>query len=162
MELTSYNLMNHYCTHAVGVSLKLQGATIPNNSLISVRDILYRTNDYRQSQDPTNNDSTLHDQALLCVTDLADCCRPPRIRRGEWYYPNGSVVQYDTDGQNKAFRRNRGANEVIADRKFYGSVRLFRRYTPPERGRFHCELPSAANPSVNQTLYVYICEFVLP
>ena len=27
-------------------------------------------------------------------------------------------------------------------------------------GRFRCELPSAANPSVNQIIYVSICEFV--
>ena len=97
---------------------------------------------------------------MLCVTDLTDCCRSPRTRRGEWYYPNGRVVQFDTDGRNRAFRRNRGANEVIGGRQVYGSIRLFRRFSPPERGRFRCELPSAANPTVNQTLHVYICEFI--
>ena len=44
--------------------------------------------------------------------------------------------------------------------QFNGSVRLFHRFSAvPERGRFRCELPSAANPSVNQILYVNICEF---
>ena len=147
------------CTHTVGVSLKLQGVTIPNNSLVDFHDILRRTTSNRQN--PTNNHPELHDQALLCITDLVDCCSSPE--RGNWYYPNGNVVLHDTDGYNAAFRTNRGPNEVIAGRQFYGSVRLFHRYTPPERGRFHCELPSAANPNVNQTLYVYIedCEFVL-
>ena len=147
-------------THTVGVSLKLRGVTIPNNSLVNFDDILYRTTNNGEKQDPTNNHSKLHNQALLCITDLEDCCRSPKhTERGDWYYPNGTVVQLDTDGRNRAFRRNRGSNEVIAGQQFYGSVRLFRRYTPPERGRFRCELPSAASPTVNQKLYVYICEF---
>ena len=153
---------NHdYVTDTVGVSLKLQGVNIPNNSIVGFHNILRRTTGETQRQNPTNGRPELHDQALLCITDLEDCCRSPeRTEHGDWYYPNGSVVQLDTDGFNRAFRRNRGPHEVIAGRQFYGSVRLFRRYTPPERGRFRCELPSAANPSVNQTLYVYICEFI--
>ena len=58
---------------------------------------------------------------------------------------------------------NRGPNEVINRQTVYGSVRLYHRYSnPPGRGRFRCELPSAANPSVNQTLYVNICKILLP
>ena len=54
---------------------------------------------------------------------------------------------------------NRGPNEVIGEQQFNGSVRLFRRWSGvPERGRFRCELPSAANPSINQIVYVNICE----
>ena len=127
---------------------------------MDVHDILYRI---ARSDNPTNANPELHDQSLLCVTDLEDCCKSPHTVHGDWYYPNGSVVQYDTDGLNTAFRRNRGPNEVLNGRKFYGTIRLFRRWRPSERGHFRCELPSAANPNVNQTLYVYIehCEFVL-
>ena len=38
---------------------------------------------------------------------------------------------------------------------------LFQRFSGvTERGHFRCELPNAADPSVNQILYVNICEFV--
>ena len=58
------------------------------------------------------------------------------------------------------FLINRGPNEVRNGRHFYGSVRLFHRWSsPPERGRFRCELPSMADPSVNQTLYANIGNF---
>ena len=139
--------------HAVGVSLKLQGTTIPNNSLVAFRDLLYTT---PSDAVPTNNNPAQHDQALLCLTDLKNCCRSQQ--RGNWYYPNGALVLTGTSHNGTAFRRNRGSNEMINGRQFYGSVRLWRRFTPRERGRFRCELPSAAEPRVNQTLNVYICE----
>ena len=78
--------------------------------------------------------------------------------RGDWYFPDGSRVGSGDYGT--VFQTNRGPNEVINGRTVYGSVRLYHRFgVPPGRGRFHCELPSAANPSVNQTLYANICEF---
>ena len=155
--------MLQYTVHAiylllVGVSLKLQGVPIPNNSLVEFGDILYRTNYSPLLEDPTNDNATLHDGALLCVTDLVDCCESPP--HGDWYYPDGQIVQSDGYPLNAVFRRNRGQNEEKNGRQFYGSVRLWRRFSPTERGRFRCELPSAANPSVNQTLYVNIGELV--
>ena len=144
-------------TRAGGVSLKLHGMTIPNNSLVDFDDILYQRT--ARAPDP-NNTNGLHDQVLLCETDLQDCCAHPRSVHGNWYYPNGEVVRFDTDGRNLAFRSNRGANERINGQQFYGSVRLFRRFGPKERGHFRCELPNAGNPSVNQTLYANIGEFV--
>ena len=130
---------------------------VPNNSLVDFGDLLYRTSRGPESDDPSNNNATLHDAALLCVTDLVDCCESPRARRGDWYYPNGSRVEFDGLPLNKVFRANRGQNEVRNGRQFYGSVRLWRRFTPTERGRFRCEIPSAANP---KTLYANICEFL--
>ena len=115
-------------------------------------DILYRE---AYTEDPTNANPELHDQALLCVTDLEDCCDAPRTVRGEWYYPDGRRVKFNTEGS--TFRRNRGPNEQRNGRQFYGSVRLFRRWSnPPGRGRFRCELPSAADPNVTQVLYATI------
>ena len=120
-------------------------------------DLLYRTTREPELEDPSNNKTTLHDESLLCVTDLLDCCESPQPR-GDWFYPNGHVVQFDGFPLNAVFRANRGQNEVINGRQFYGLVRLWRRFSPPERGRFRCELPSADNPSVNHTLYVNISE----
>ena len=77
--------------------------------------------------------------------------------RGDWYYPNGNVVRSPLPGYGHcAFMTNRGPNEIRNGSHFYGSVRLWRRYSPPERGRFCRKLPSAANPNVNQILYVNI------
>ena len=129
---------------------------------MDVNDLLYNTPDLPEP----NNNNGLHDQALLCVTDLEDCCESPRTVRGEWYYPDGSVVPFDVIGNyggtiygRTTFLKNRGPNEVITGRQFYGSVRLFRRWSrPPGRGRFRCELPSASDPNVNQILYTNIGE----
>ena len=104
------------------------------------------------------NDNEYHNQSLLCLTDLEDCCNDPHERRGSWYYPNGSEVTLNVGST--IFQRNRGPNQVLNDQQYYGSVRLYRRGNPTERGRFHCELPNAANPFVNQTIYVNICELI--
>ena len=112
-------------------------------------DLLYR----RVDEPYPTNANGLHDLTLVCVTDLEDCCDAPRTVRGEWYYPNGNVVDLDLDGRQSRFLSNRGPNEVINGRQFYGSVRLFRRWTPNERGRFRCELPD-----VTKILYANIGE----
>ena len=91
----------------------------------------------------------------MCVTDLEACCESPP--HGDWYYPDGSRVSLVLDVA--TFQTNRGQNEVINGQQFHGSVRLWRRYTPPERGLFRCEIPDAN--SVNQNLYVNICEFLM-
>ena len=114
-------------------------------------DTLFTTSD---SQNPTNANG--HDQTLVCETDLEDCCDVPHTVRGVWYLPNGDVV---TNTGSPAFRSNRGPNQVINGQQFNGSVRIFRRYTPPERGRFRCELPSTANPNMNHILYANIGNF---
>ena len=147
---------------ADGVSLKFQGVTLPNNSLVDVKDLYYNT---PELPEPANT-NRLHDQALLCLTDLVDCCESPHTVHGDWYYPDGSVVPSDTIDPygitlygRTTFLKNRGPSEVLNCRQFYGSVRLFRRWSkPPGRGRFRCEIPSAANPSVNQILYTNIGE----
>ena len=131
---------------------------------MDIDDILYRAPIDGYREDPTNANPELHDQALLCVTDLEDCCDAPHTVRGDWYYPNGSVVLFDVivpmgEGSRTTFWRNRGPNEVVNGQQRYGSVRLFRRYSrPPGRGRFRCELPNAADPNVNKTLYANIGE----
>ena len=121
-------------------------------------DLLYRAPISGFTEDPSNANG-LHDQTLVCITDLVDCCDLPHTIRGDWYYPGGRIIEfYPGDGKSITFSRNRGPNENINGRQFYGSVRLYKRYTPPQRGRFHCELPSAADPNVNQTLYANIGE----
>ena len=128
--------------------------TIPNNSLVDIDDLLYRAGG---DPDPTNANG-LHSRTLVCVTDLEDCCDSPRTQRGDWYYSNGHVVDTSTR-PGTTFLKNRGPNEIINGQQFSGSVRLFYRWSnPPEKGRFRCELPSANDPSVNQTLYANVGE----
>ena len=111
-------------------------------------DTLYTTSN---NQNPTNANG--HDQTLVCETDLVNCCESQML--GHWYLPNGDIV---TNSGNKDFRSNRGPNEYRNGQQFNGSVRIFRRYSPPQRGRFLCELPSNVSLSDIQTLYANIGE----
>ena len=123
----------------------LLGQTILNNSLVNLDDLAYQAPDLPGfTEDPTNANGR---QTLMCVTDLEDCCESPM--RGDWYYPDGNRV---TGMGSSAFRTNRGQNENSGE----GLVRIWRYYTPLERGLFRCELPDANG--VNQSLYVNICE----
>ena len=145
-------------TDAAGVSLKLQGIPIPNNSLVDVNDLLYRAPFDVVRESPTNANG-LHNQTLLCETDLIDCCASPRTVHGDWFFPDGRVVPFNNSNL-ATFQANKGPNEVINGQQFLGSVRFWRQYSrPPGRGRFYCELPSAADPNVNQIFYVIIGKF---
>ena len=130
------------------MSLQLQGEIVPNNSLVNFDDLLYHT--YGDLH-PTNANEL---QTLMCVTDLIPCCETQGL--GDWYYPDGTRVGL-IGRYHATFQSNRGQNEVRSGQQFYGSVRLWRRYTPSERGLFRCEVPDANG--VNQNLYVNICEF---
>ena len=114
---------------------------------------------------PSNRSPTIADATLQCVTDLVDCCGTEsgtvRTEHGDWYFPDGRSISKLDSSLSTRFLVNRGPNEVINGQQFNGSVCLSRRFSAiRERGRFRCELPNAANPSVNQTLYVNICELI--
>ena len=141
------------------------GETIPSYSFVDLDDVL----NIGDHPVPTNRNPAYEDRALQCITDLVDCCgtesdTPPGIMHnesGNWYFPDGSTVDDFVPGTATRFLVNRGPNEVIGQQQFYGSVRLFRRFSAVlERGRFRCELPGAADPNTDLTLYVNICEFV--
>ena len=124
-----------------GVTVDLSGLALPNNSLVDFDDI----------PNLSITGGVTNDSVLNCRTDLEACCNdhlqnlPAPL--GEWYYPDGTALPFDTSpGGGATFRRNRALM----------NVRLWRRATPTERGRFRCELPNAQN--VNQTVYVNICE----
>ena len=152
-------------THADGVSLRFGGETLPSDSFVDLDDVLNIGTDSA----PTNRNPGLYGAALECITDLVDCCgtepdTPSGITptvRGNWYFPDGTRVHELNFGGGTLFMVNRGPNEVINGEQLYGSVRLFRRFSGIiERGRFYCELPSAANPNVDHNINVNICEFV--
>ena len=103
-----------------GVTLHLNGITLPNDSFVDFDDIR------RESDNANANRFTGY---INCSTDLEACCNPilQNLREGlgQWYYPDGSEVLYETNGQ--TYRRSRSQSTVY----------LFRRgsSSPPERGR---------------------------
>ena len=121
-----------------GVYLSLNGVTIPDDGHVLVTDI-------------GEENAGLH-----CNTDRTDCCRSSDgVAQGEWYRPDGSRVLSFTDEiannpTRNFFSRNRGTRVV----------RLNRAGTPPERGRFRCEVPNAAGDLV--TVFVNIGEWFAP
>ena len=146
----------------IGVSLKLQGVVIPNNSLVDFDDLLYVSiYDLCCNEPPSNDNQERHDQGLLCITDFENCCES--LLCGNWYYPSGRIVDFVAEDR-EIFQANRGQNEVINGRQFYGSVRLFhtnRHRRPLETGYFRCELPSAADSNATQILYVNLGKVAL-
>ena len=142
--------LSHAFTHAVGVSLALLGQTILNNSLVNFDNLAYQDPNLPGfMENPINANGR---QALMCVTDLVACCET--LGLGNWYFPDGGII---SDGGDRTFQKNRGENEVGNDQRLYGSVCIWHRFTPLERGLFHCEIPDSEN--FIHTLYVNVCEF---
>ena len=110
-----------------GVYLSVNGTVIANNSDISIMVI-----------------GEGDDGALLCFTDLHQCCSSNSDLSeevGQWYFPNQSAVENSGD-----MYMNRG----------HGVVRLHRKknVTMPT-GVFHCEIPDASGTSQNIYIGVY-------
>ena len=114
----------NYQYSCIGIVIVLGCQSYHNNSIVTLTDIAEG------------------DRALLCFTDETNCCGGSRdMRMGEWYYPNGSVVERDRDGAR--FYRNRSTSVV----------RLHQRgNTAMPTGVFHCEVPVASG--VNQRTYI--------
>ena len=104
--------------------LSLRGTPIDSDGFVDVYDI-----------------GSSNDTALLCLTNETDCCT---MGLGVWQFPNGTVLLTHHSlggGAYTGFGRNRGPSVV----------RLFRFNSPPQRGRFSCDL-------LGSTIYVNICE----
>ena len=102
----------------------LRGTTYQNNSCVALEDI------------GEGND------ALLCVTNLSACCRPPYTGEywsalGNWFFPNGTSVPAGLSD----FYRTRGEIMVHLNRR-RGGV----------EGIYSCEILDSTN--VTQTLYI--------
>ena len=124
----------------MGVFLSLRGADVTNDGYVDVGDIGFG--------DDAN--------ALLCHTDKTDCCKSPYMINGNWYFPNGTVVEdfraimQSGKGTSNILARNRGSN---------GVVRLYSLGSPTDIGHFYCVVPNAAGD--NQTIYVNLCKFAI-
>ena len=102
----------------------LRNQTYLNNSIVALNDIGKGNN------------------ALLCVTDKLDCCKPLNgPLQGEFYYTDGSAVGYS---QVNSLYRNRGPQVVRLNRR-NGSV-------PALTGIYRCEIPDSNG--TNQSIYI--------
>ena len=120
-----------FLSSGAGARFSLRGTTYQNNSLVALEDI--------------GDNDTL---ALLCMTDLAACCRTPHSTAplGNWFFPNGTGVPNSyIDGQGLMwnFYRNRGQTVVRMIRR-RGGV----------NGIYHCEIPVSAGPIIYQNVYI--------
>ena len=81
--------------------------------------------------------------ALLCMTNLTECCRPPHTGTGSaignWLFPNGSRVP--SSGAQWDFHRIRGQMVVGLHRRRGGVNRIY-----------CCEIPDSMD--VIQTIYI--------
>ena len=108
----------------------LRNQFIANNSQVNIKSI-------GVSSDNSNS-------ALQCITDMSPCCQSQDPQHGEWYLPNGELVQGTTTTM--AFYRSRGDNgEVFLNRP---SIVV------SPAGKYCCEVANAANE--NQILCVII------
>ena len=92
--------------------------------------------------------------ALECHTDDTTCCRgrdnPDGPGRGEWYYPNGTVVP-PPGGDGTGFYRTRDHMVIRLNRN--GSVYC----AVSQTGVYRCEIPGAGG--VNITRYITLNEY---
>ena len=111
------------------VRVSLNGTIYQNNSIVTLEDI------------------GKGDDALLCITDLTDCCRPPYTNYaiGNWFFPNGTRVP--GAGQQWDFHRTRGWRAVYLHR---------RRGEEEGIGIYRCEIPVPQSDAENvmQTIYI--------
>ena len=105
----------------------LQGRTYLNNSIVAINDI-------GEGAD-----------ALLCMTDNTDCCKPPNgLLQGEFYYPNNNLVNNQASGN--ALYRNRGPQVIRLNRRS-GSV-------PALTGIYRCDIPDSRGKMQNMYINV--------
>ena len=109
------------------ITFSLRNTIYQNNSLVTLEDI------------------GVEGGALLCITDLTTCCRPPYTGTegtalGNWFFPNGTRVpsqEYQWD--------------FYGDRKWQMVVQMNRRRGGME-GVYRCEIPNSMN--VTRTIHI--------
>ena len=106
------------------VWFSLSSTTYQNNSLVTLEDI------------------GENDTALLCKTNLTDCCQHPyekRVAIGNWFFPNGTRVP--SGGSQLDLYRTRNQSVVFLHRRRGGVEGIYR-----------CKIPVSMN--VTQSIYI--------
>ena len=98
----------------------------------------FRNTMYQNNSRVTLEDIGVGDDALLCLTELTACCRPPYTDEtlGNWFFPNGTRVPSEIVNSSAGLQWNfyitRGHSVVVLNRR-KGGV----------NGIYHCEIPDA-------------------
>lgn len=82
------------------------------------------------------------ENALSCRTNHPECCKTSR--RGEFFYPNGTMVPIKKAGQ--GFYRDRGEGEIHLNRV---EGIMF------PTGKFRCEIPNSSGEMQNLYITLY-------
>ena len=111
----SFSYSNDY--DIVGVApeppvFQLRGTTYPNNTVVLLEDI------------------GEEDNALWCVSNYTRCCDSSSSFRGEFHYPDGSMVPVAANQQ--SLYRNRNSNYIRLNQRSSA--------TNPPLGRYRCEI----------------------
>ena len=122
------SLVEVHCQPAPYVTFK--GNTIPNHGYVNLGLV---------GDDPSGSNNVLQ-----CHTDLNTCCRNmDGSHRGDWYFPNGTRLQFNSPGL--VFYENREAQRVDLRRRNNANSPV---------GIYRCGIPTSADPSVRATVYV--------
>ena len=108
------------------LAFQLGGTTYPNNTIVLLEDI------------------GEGDNALLCVSNNTHCCVASSTFRGEFYYPNGTMLPIKNVGH--SVYRNREASFIRFNRRG-NAVNL-------PLGRYRCDIIDATG--AKQSLYINI------
>ena len=84
-----------------------------------------------------------HSNALNCISDLTDCCSSLTGLRGEFEFPDGSLVP-SMEFIRNGYYRTRSAS----------SVKLNRRPEGMAQGLFRCRIRTVASPMEYEDLYI--------
>ncbi len=92
--------------------------------------------------------------ALICMTDLTDCCSPSETKRGEWRFPDGTLVGNNNAGGD--LYRTRGTQQVLLHRRNNALGPL---------GSYCCEVDAVNDPDaricINISKYDSIVNYVI-
>ena len=112
----------------------LRGKPYPNHGLV-LRDLI--------GENDGDPDNRLH-----CISDLADCCSPGTMFRGEFYYPDGSKVQSSiNDPYYGIYYRSRGSDRIFLNRHNVMGVII-------KEGLFRCQIRSLSSPITPEDYYI--------
>ena len=88
---------------------------------------------------------SLNNSALLCFTDLHDCCSSDTVQvAGNWFFPNGSIVGNQTTSSNIYIKR--GPSVVGL---YWNDSAIF------PTGMYRCEIPDASGVLRNVSVGIY-------
>ena len=94
------------------------------------------------------------ENGLICTTTQTDCCGQnvngitvTAERRGEFYYPNGTLVPTRVSTGGDGLFRGRGYQFIVLQRMFTATMN-------PPTGRYRCDIPDRNGASQNMFINI--------